>query len=176
MNLSWFLDIPYWLMILSFVLADYSRWASQMAQVVKNLSANAWDTRNVSSIPRLGESPGVGNTRSPDLVFLLEKFHGQKTLMGYSPWGHKRVGHNWAQAQVCKKGHQEISRSTGAQRLEIWPSDTGIMTCGQRGNWWIPKPQEGFCERRCPRKAESALKMGESQRDPYSLRVWEWFW
>ena len=22
-------------------------------------------------------------------VFLLEKFHGQRNLMGYSPWGHK---------------------------------------------------------------------------------------
>ena len=28
-------------------------------------------------------------------VFLPGKFHGQKSLAGYSPWGHKRVGHNW---------------------------------------------------------------------------------
>ena len=81
-------------MILSFILADYSRWASQVALVVKNSPANDRDTRNVSSIPRLGESPTVANTRSHDLVFLLEKFHGQKTLMGYSPWGRKRVRHN----------------------------------------------------------------------------------
>ena len=26
-------------------------------------------------------------------VFLSEKSHGQRRLVGYSPWGHKRVGH-----------------------------------------------------------------------------------
>ena len=25
----------------------------------------------------------------PTPVFLLEKFHGQRSLVGYSPWGHK---------------------------------------------------------------------------------------
>ena len=30
------------------------------------------------------------------LVFLPGKFHGQRSLPGYSPWGHKRVGHNLA--------------------------------------------------------------------------------
>ena len=27
-------------------------------------------------------------------VFLPGRFHGQRSLVGYSPWGHKRVGHN----------------------------------------------------------------------------------
>ena len=31
----------------------------------------------------------------PNPVFLPEKFHGQRSLVGYSPWGHKRVRHNW---------------------------------------------------------------------------------
>ena len=31
----------------------------------------------------------------PTPVPLLGKFHGQGSLVGYSPWGH-RVGHNWA--------------------------------------------------------------------------------
>ena len=30
----------------------------------------------------------------PTPVFLLGKSHGQKGLAGFSPWGHKRVGHN----------------------------------------------------------------------------------
>ena len=30
----------------------------------------------------------------PIPVFLLGKFHGQRSLAGYSPWGHKRVRHN----------------------------------------------------------------------------------
>ena len=31
----------------------------------------------------------------PTLVSLSEEFHGQRSLVGYSPW-HHRVGHNWA--------------------------------------------------------------------------------
>ena len=31
----------------------------------------------------------------PTLVFLPEKSHGQRSLVGYSPWGH-RVRHDWA--------------------------------------------------------------------------------
>ena len=29
-------------------------------------------------------------------VFLLGKSHGQRSLVAYSPWGHKKVGHNLA--------------------------------------------------------------------------------
>ena len=35
----------------------------------------------------------------PTLVFLPEKSHGQRSLAGYSPWGHKRVRHNLAKQQ-----------------------------------------------------------------------------
>ena len=30
----------------------------------------------------------------PTSVFLSGKSHGQGSLVGYSPWGHKRVGHD----------------------------------------------------------------------------------
>ena len=30
------------------------------------------------------------------LVFLPGKSHGQRNLIGYSPWGSQRVGHDWA--------------------------------------------------------------------------------
>ena len=36
-------------------------WASQVVRVVKNLWANAEDTRDVGSIPGSGRSPGIGN-------------------------------------------------------------------------------------------------------------------
>ena len=39
-------------------------WASQVALVVKNLPANAGDTRDVGMIPGLGRFPGVGNVNS----------------------------------------------------------------------------------------------------------------
>ena len=65
-----------------------------MAQwVVKNPPANAGDA---GSIPGLERSPGVGNGNPLQSVFHLPgKFRGQRSLVGYSPWGH-RVRHNWA--------------------------------------------------------------------------------
>ena len=45
----------------SFLLVHNTLLASQVAPVVKNLPSNARDARDVSSIPRLGRSPGEGN-------------------------------------------------------------------------------------------------------------------
>ena len=39
-------------------------------------------------IPRLGRSPGEGNGNSLQYS-CLENPHGQRSLEGYSPWGHK---------------------------------------------------------------------------------------
>ena len=55
--------------------------------MVKNLPANVRDSR-------LGFDPGAGKTPwgrkwQPTLVFLPRKFHRQRSLAGYSPWGHK---------------------------------------------------------------------------------------
>ena len=63
-------------------------WASQMALVVKNPPADAGDIRDVDSIPGLGRSPGGGHGK-PTPVFLPGESHGQRSLMGYSPWGLK---------------------------------------------------------------------------------------
>ena len=51
---------------------------------------NAGDT---GSIPGSGRSPREEKW-PPTLVFLPGKPHGQRTPAGYSPWGHKRVGHD----------------------------------------------------------------------------------
>ena len=56
--------------------------------VVKNPPANAGDPRNKGLIPELGRSPGIENG-NPLQYFLSEKFHGQRSLAGYSPWGCK---------------------------------------------------------------------------------------
>ena len=55
-----------------------------MAQVVKNLSAKSGDA---GSIPESGRSPGEGNGNP--LVFLPGESHGQRSLVGDSPQGHK---------------------------------------------------------------------------------------
>ena len=42
----------------------------------------------------------------PSPVFLPGKFHGQRSLVGCSLWGHKRVRHDWvtSNSKVCKAG------------------------------------------------------------------------
>ena len=37
----------------------------------------------------------------PILVFLPREFHEQRNLVGYCPWGHKRVGHDWGLTLIC---------------------------------------------------------------------------
>ena len=59
-----------------------------MALVVKNPPAKAGDERDVVLILGLRRYPGVRNGHP---VFLPGKFHGQRSLVGYSPWGHKEA-------------------------------------------------------------------------------------
>ena len=56
--------------------------------VVKNPPPNAGDIRDTGLIPGSRRSLGEGLATTP--VFLPRKFHGQKTLEGYSPWCHKK--------------------------------------------------------------------------------------
>ena len=52
----------------------------------------------------------------PTPVFLLGESHEQRTLAGYSLWGHKRVRHDWAHAcmpthtntHMCTHTHREV--------------------------------------------------------------------
>ena len=62
--------------------------ASQVALVVKDLPANAGDIRNVGSIPGSVIFPGGGHG-SPLQYPCLENPHGQRSLEGCSPQGHK---------------------------------------------------------------------------------------
>ena len=59
-----------------------------MVQRVKKSACNAEDTGDAGSIPGSGRSPREGNG-NPLQYFLPEKSHGQRILVGYSPWGHK---------------------------------------------------------------------------------------
>ena len=61
--------------------------ASQVVLVVKNWPANAGD---VSLIPGLERPPGGGHGNPLQYSF-LENLHGQRSLAGYSPWGHKAL-------------------------------------------------------------------------------------
>ena len=51
---------------------------------MKNLPANT----GVAGYPELGRFPGE-KKRQPTPVLLPRKFHGQRSWVGYSPWGLK---------------------------------------------------------------------------------------
>ena len=55
-----------------------------MTQTVKNLPATqeTW-------VQSLGWEDPWRSERLPTPVFLPTEFHGQRSLLGYSPWGHK---------------------------------------------------------------------------------------
>ena len=61
-----------------------------MMLAVKNPSANAGDVRDSGSIPGLGRPLGGGNGNPLQYSF-LENSHGQRSLVGYSPRGHKEL-------------------------------------------------------------------------------------
>ena len=55
--------------------------------MVKNLPADAGDARDMGSIPGSERSPGEGNGNSLPRKFVPRKFHGLRSLVGYSPGG-----------------------------------------------------------------------------------------
>ena len=52
------------------------------------VKASAWNAGGPGSIPGLGRSPGEGNWQ-PTPILLPGESHGGRSLVGYSPWGHK---------------------------------------------------------------------------------------
>ena len=59
-----------------------------MVLAVKNLPANAGDLRDTGLIP--GKIPWRTKWQ-PTPILLPGKFHGQRSLVGYSPWGRKEL-------------------------------------------------------------------------------------
>ena len=64
--------------------------SSPICPVVKNLPANEGDARDVGLIPESGRFPGVINGNLLQ-YFFPGTFHGQRSLVGYSPRGHKEL-------------------------------------------------------------------------------------
>ena len=57
-----------------------------MAQQVKNqpVMQETW-------VQSLGQEDSLENGMATTSVFLPGEFHGQRSLVGYSPWGHKEL-------------------------------------------------------------------------------------
>ena len=58
---------------------------------MKNPTASAGEVRDKDWIPGSGRSAGEGNDNSLP-IFLPGKSHGQRSLVGHSPWGHTELG------------------------------------------------------------------------------------
>ena len=70
--------------------------ASQRAFVVKKKKKKTEKTKPACQ-SKVRNSPQRRKWQ-PAPLFLPGKFHGQRSLVGYSPWGH-RDGHHWATEQ-----------------------------------------------------------------------------
>ena len=51
---------------------------------------SAFNAGDLASTPGLGRCPGEGNGK-PLQYSCLEKYYGQRSLVGYSPWGRKEL-------------------------------------------------------------------------------------
>ena len=58
---------------------------------IKGPACNAGDAGDVGLNPGLRRSPGGENDNLFQYPCLEKKSHGQRSLAGYSPWGHKEL-------------------------------------------------------------------------------------
>ena len=69
-------------------------WGFPDGSVVKNLPA-----KQEMWVPSLGREGPLEKEMTTYSIILPGKSYGQRRLLGYSPWGHKRVRHNLATKQ-----------------------------------------------------------------------------
>ena len=62
------------------------QWVSLVAQMVKNLPEI-----QKTQVQSLGQEDPLEKGMATTPVFLPGEFHGQKSLVGHSPWGHKEL-------------------------------------------------------------------------------------
>ena len=73
--------------------------------------------------PWVGRSPGGGHG-NPLQCSCLGNPHGQRSLVGYSPWGH-RVRHNWVTKRSTAQGNSEVFREE--KKLEGSLQGKGVL-------------------------------------------------
>ena len=88
--------------------------------MIKNPPANAGYEKDSGSILGSGRSSGVENG-NPTPVFLPGNSHGQRSLVGYSPWGRKESDRTepTQHAHTCLKAWAQA-----AKPWRVWPSLT----------------------------------------------------
>ena len=94
-----------------------------LAQLVKNLPASAGRHKRYGFKPWVGKIPWSRKWQ-PTPLFLSEKFHGRRSLVGYNPWSHKESNTTERlSVRKCARTH------THTQIVE-----RGCQRVG--GNWW----------------------------------------
>ena len=101
-----------------------------MALVVKNLPANAGDIRDAGSIPRSGRFPGGGYGNHVG-------FHGQRSLVGYSPQGHKESDMTEVTPQHGDLELQHLCAPVLACNLAIFPLPDFRSSRRHPGSWML---------------------------------------
>ena len=92
--------------------------ASQIVLVVKNLPANtAGRGRRCRFHPWVEKVPRRREWQ-PTPVFLPGECHGQRSLVGYSPWGSQRVEHDWE--HIHTRRHTHIRNENTFTPLELF--------------------------------------------------------
>ena len=121
-----------------------------MAQRVKNLLAMQ-ETR----VQSLGQEDPLKKEWLPILVFLPGKFHGQRSLSGYSPWGRKESDSTEQLTPSLSVipvvvGKSQLGRSQGSSRAQLLPVCSTIgwdlepintlisFSCSQISSWGLP--------------------------------------
>ena len=99
--------------------------------VVKNSPASAGDAGDMGSIPGLEKSPGV--EWLPTTVCLLGKFHGQRSPVGYSPWGLKQSDTEHACMSLCSQPIKYYKMFSGTLCLQdsdsFYETESSMVTC-----------------------------------------------
>ena len=92
--------------------------------MVKKPPANTGDMR-LGFDPRLGRSRGVSREWQPAPVFLPGESHGQKSLVGYSPWGRKES----ATTEATEHAHRQVCLSSSSSPSSHHPCFLGCRLC-----------------------------------------------
>ena len=83
-------------------------------------------------VQSLGQEDSLENGMATTSVFLPGEFHGQRSLVGYSPWGHKELDKaewliHWQGHITCWKGHSGPSVRHGQKPAGLEAGRTGRM-------------------------------------------------
>ena len=113
---------------------------SQVALVVKNLPANA----NVGDVRDTGQKIPWRRKWQPIPVFLPGESHGQRRLVGYSPWGLKELDTTEATQQLSTRVNKKhkfkyscfIVNSLG----HLWFFNSSLPTITMTGQLLSPNP------------------------------------